>query len=137
MAAPAKAKILDRKLEFEGWHRLETITLQHESFRHDGLAQPMKREMYYCGTCVVVLLYLPETDQILLNEQFRIGAYMAGDSNPWLLECCAGMVDKGEEAEDAVRREALEETGCHILDLEFAGKAYPSPGGTDETYMLY
>lgn len=133
----SKTKIISRKVEFEGWHTLETIVVQPASLRHDGQAEPMKREMYYCGVCAVVLLYLPETDQILLNEQFRIGAFIAGDKNPWLLECAAGMVDDGETPEDAARREAVEETGCHVLDLEFIAKCYPSPGGTDETHMLY
>lgn len=137
MTSAAKTKIISRQTEFEGWHRLETVTVQHPSLKHGGMAEPMKREMYYCGTCVVVLLYQPETDQILLNEQFRIGAFMAGDPNPWLYECCAGMVDEGEKPEDTVRREALEETGAEILDLEFVGKAYTSPGGSDEIYMLY
>lgn len=137
MSRVQKTKILSRTLEFDGWHRLETIVIQPASLRHDGQTEPMKREMYYCGICAVALLYLPETDQLLLNEQFRVGAFIAGDPNPWLYECCAGMVDAGETPEEAVRREALEETGCHILDLEFIGKAYPSPGGTDETYMLY
>jgi ADP-ribose pyrophosphatase len=137
MTSPPKTKIISRKVEFEGWHKLETVVLQHASLRHDGQVEPMKREMYYCGTCVVTLLYLPETDQILLNEQFRIGAFMAGEPNPWLYECCAGMVDEGEEPEDAARREAIEETGSQILDLEFIGKVYTSPGGSDEKYMLY
>ncbi len=137
MTGASKAKIISRKIEFDGWHRLETLVVQPASLRHDGQAEPMQREMYFCGMCVVVLLYLPETDQILLNEQFRVGPFVAGDPNPWLLECCAGMVDEGEGPEEAVRREAIEETGCHILDLEFIAKAYPSPGGTDETQMLY
>ena len=97
----------------------------------------MRREVYYCGEVAVALLYIPETDQILLNEQFRVGSFMAGEENPWLIECCAGMIDDGEDAETAVRREAIEETGCKILDLEFIGKAYPSPGGSNEVFYLY
>jgi len=138
MPAVPKTKIISRKVEFEGWHKLETVVVQPASLRHAGLAEPMKREVYCSGTCAVALLYLPETDQILLNQQFRVGVFMAeGNNDPWLYECCAGMVDEGEDAETAVRREAVEETGCKILDLEFIGKTYPSPGGTDEIHMLY
>ncbi len=97
MTGAPKTKIISRKVEFEGWHRLETVVVQHASLLHSGQAEPIKRELYYSGTCIVVLLYQPETDQILLNEQFRIGAYMGGEANPWLYECCAGMVDEGEE----------------------------------------
>lgn len=134
---PAKTKIISRKLEFVGWHTLETLVVQPLSLRHEGRAASMSREIYYCGTVAVILLYLPETDQVVLNEQFRVGAFVADDENPWLYECCAGMVDDGENPEDAARREALEETGCHVLDMEFIGKAYPSPGGSDEVCMLY
>ena len=137
MTGAPKAKVISRKVEFEGWHRLETLVIEHASLKDNGPPQTMSREMYYCGTCVLVLLYEPETDKILLNEQFRIGAFMAGEPNPWLYECCAGMVDEGEGPEEAVCREAIEETGSEILDLEFIGRAYPSPGGTDETHMLY
>ena len=137
MTTPPKAKIISRKVEFKGWHSLESIVVQHQSLKNGGWTAPLSREMYYCGTAVVALLYLPETDQILLNEQFRVGAFMAGDDNPWLMECCAGMIDGGEDPESAVRREALEETGCGILDLEFIGKTYPSPGGSDESHLLY
>jgi ADP-ribose pyrophosphatase len=138
MTTAPKTKILSRTVEFEGWHKLETLVVQHASLRHEGTAfEPITREIFICGTCAIVLLYQPETDEVLLNEQFRIGAFIAGEPNPWLYECCAGMIEEGEQPEEAVRREAVEETGCQILDLEFIGKAYPSPGGTDEKYMMY
>ncbi|MBI3441239.1 MAG: NUDIX hydrolase [Proteobacteria bacterium] len=137
MTSVPPAKIISRKLEFRGWHALETIVIQPKSLKHDGLCEPMSREIYYCRTCVVVLLYLPETDQILLNQQFRLGAFIAGDNSPWLMECCAGLIDAEEEAEEAVHREAMEETGCEILDLEYIGKAYPSPGGSNECFQMY
>ncbi len=137
MTNTSKANILSRKLEFDGWHKLETIVVQTDSLRHDGKAEPMQRELFRCHVCSVALLYQPETDQILFNEQFRGGAFMAGDANPWLIECCAGLVDAGETPEEAVRREAVEETGCNILDLEFIGKSYSSPGASDEVHMLY
>ncbi len=137
MADPLKAKIISRKVEFKGWRSLETIVLQPKSLRSAGWTEPMQREIYYCGKVVVGLLYLPETDQILLNEQFRVGVLMSGDDHPWLYECCAGMVDEGEEPETALKREALEETGSEILEMEFIGKAYSSPGSSDESFLLY
>lgn len=136
MTAP-KTKIISRTLEFDGWHKLETVVVQHASLRHAGDFAPIKREVFICGPAVITLLYQPETDEVLLNEQFRIGAFMAGEANPWLYECCAGMIDEGETPEEAAHREAFEETGCKLLDLEFIGRAYPSPGGTDEMCTMY
>jgi len=137
MTDNSKTKIISRKVEFKGWHTLETIVVQTPSLRPGGMAKTISREMYHIGTVAVVLLYLPETDHILLNQEFRMGAFISGDDNPCLMECCAGIIGKGEDPKVAVRREAAEETGCAILDLEFIGKAYPSPGGTNETFMLY
>ena len=137
MTNSPKTKILSRDVKFEGWHRLETVTVQPQSLKHNGLASPITREVYYCGMVIGTLLYLPETDEILLNEQFRIGAFMAGDPNPAIYETSAGGIDKEESPETAVRREALEETGCTVLDLEFIGKSYPSPGSSDEIFLLY
>jgi len=137
MTTASKTKIISRTVEFEGWHKVETVVIQHASLRHDKALEPIKREIFFCHPCVITLLYQPETDEILLNEQFRVGAFIAGEPNPWLYECCAGMIDEGEKPEDAAHREALEETGCKILDLEFIGKVYTSPGGTNEMYMMY
>lgn len=130
-------RIISRKIEFEGFHKLETIEMQHKSFRHEGWSTTISREVYHAGEVVVALLYRPETDEILLNEQFRVGAFVAGAENPCLLECCAGMIDEGEDVEAAARREAKEETGCDILALEPIGHVYPSPGGVNETFYMF
>lgn len=131
------ARIISRKMEFEGFHDLETVEMQHKSFRHDGWSGTISREIFHAGACAVVLLYKPESDEILMNEQFRVAAFIAGAENPYLYECCAGMVDEGETPEAAVRREAKEETGSDIIDLEYIGHVYPSPGGVNETFHLY
>lgn len=133
----SKIKVISRKVQFKGWHTLETMVVEPPSLKHEGMAEPLSREIYLYRPVAVVLLYLPETDQILLNQQFRIGAFVAGDESPWLMECCAGVLDEGEEPEAAARREAMEETGSIIRDLEFIGKAYPSPGSSNEVYFLY
>lgn len=138
MTTALQTKIISRTVEFEGWHKLETIVVEHASLKHEGTSlAPITREVFICGPAVMALLYQPETDEVLLNEQFRIGPFIAGEPNPWILECCAGMIDEGEAPEEALRRETLEETGCEILDLEFICKTYPSPGGTDEMCLMY
>lgn len=131
------AKVISRKVEFDGWHSLETIVLQHKSRVKDGYAAPMQREVFFVGPVVVGLLYLAKTDQILFNEQFRMGAWASNDPQPWLLECCAGLMDDDETAENALHREALEETGCTLSDIEFIAKVYPSAGAVAETQFLY
>jgi ADP-ribose pyrophosphatase len=135
--AQAPAKILSRKTLFEAYHRLEMIRVQPRSLRHDGWADPMDREVFFGKSIAVVLLYKPETDELLLNQQFRLGAMLAGLEDPFMYECAAGAVDAGETPEEAARREALEETGCEVLDIEFFGKSYSSPGCMAEEFHLY
>ncbi|MDY0010093.1 MAG: NUDIX domain-containing protein [Bdellovibrionales bacterium] len=130
-------KIIDRKVEFDGYHRVETITCQPKSLRHEGFAPPMTREVMYCNKIAAVLLYAPETDKIMLNQQFRLGALMAGCEQPFLFEAAAGGLDEGETPEDAARREAREETGAEITDIEFVSKAYTSAGCLAEEFHLF
>jgi ADP-ribose pyrophosphatase len=131
------AKILERKMLFDGYHKLEMFRVQPRSLKNGGWAAEMEREVFFGKSIAVVLLYIPETDEILLNQQFRLGAMMAGVENPFLFECAAGAIDEGETPEAAARREAFEETGCDVLDLEFIGKSYSSPGCMAEEFFLY
>lgn len=131
------AKILSRKVEFVGWHRLETVVAIPKSLKHDGEAPPVEREIFSGKKIVSVLLYSPETDEMLLNQQFRMGAFMAGAADPFLLECCAGGVDDGEDFEAAARREALEETGSAIMEMKYIGNCFTSPGCMAEEFHLY
>jgi ADP-ribose pyrophosphatase len=71
-------------------------------------------------------------DQIVLVEQFRIGALGVLD-DPWLLEPVAGIIDQGETPVEVARREAIEEAGLELLDLIPACTYFVSPGGTSET----
>ena len=48
-----------------------------------------------------------------------------------------GMVDANETPEQAARREAIEETGCNITDIQPIANYYSSPGGTSEQIFLF
>lgn len=130
-------KIISREMIFDGYHKLEMFRVQPRSLSHDGWADEMEREIFYGKDIAVVLLYIPETDEILLNQQFRLGAQLAGVEDPFLMECAAGAVDEGETPEEAAKREAHEETGCEIIDLEYIGNSYSSPGCMAEKFYLY
>lgn len=133
----AAAEITSRKVEFDGYHRLETVTCKPRSLKHDGFATEMSREIFFCKKIAAVLLYVPETDEILMNQQFRLGAMLAGAEDPFLFEVAAGAVDDGESIEAAARREALEETGSEVLEIEYINKCYTSAGCLAEEFHLY
>jgi len=131
------AKIISRKVEFQGWHRLESITVQPRSLKHEGYAKAISREVFYGGMAAFCLPYLPESDEILLSQQFRLGPYLAGKDDPFLYECCGGVAGKDETPVEAMKREALEETGCIVTDFEFIAKTYATPACSDEVFMIY
>ena len=131
------ARITTRKRVFEGFHTLDIVKAEPRSLKFEGFAPEMEREIFSCGGYAMVVLYVPETDEILLNEQFRLGAFIADPDNAFLLECAAGMLDDGESAADAARRETLEETGCEVLDLISVGSFFTSPGCIDELAHVF
>ncbi|MCE4624628.1 MAG: NUDIX hydrolase [Desulfurococcales archaeon] len=68
---------------------------------------------------------------ILLERQYRpvIGEY--------IVEAPAGVVDPGEEPEEAARRELEEETGYRARKLVPVGRGYTAPGYSTEMLYLY
>ncbi|MBM3566506.1 MAG: NUDIX domain-containing protein, partial [Alphaproteobacteria bacterium] len=57
--------------------------------------------------------------------------------SPWLMEAVAGIIEPGENPETVVRREAMEEAGCEVLDLVHACDYLVTPGGSSESMVLY
>jgi ADP-ribose pyrophosphatase len=53
-----------------------------------------------------------------------------------MIEGPAGMLD-GDEPEEAIRREAMEETGYRIRDVRFLFKAFMSPGAVTEVLHFF
>lgn len=130
-------KILEHDTAYQGFFRIDRYRLQHTLFE-GGWSETVTREVFERGHAVAVLPYDPARDQVLLVEQFRIGALAAdAPGGPWLLELVAGIIEDGEAPEAVARREALEEAGCELGELEFVCDYLVSPGGTSERTCLY
>lgn len=119
---------------FRGHFAVDRYHLRHR--RYDGAWTPqVSREVFQRGHAVVLLPVDRATGDVVLVEQFRPGAWAAGDPSPWLLEAVAGGIGGDEDAVSAGRRELREETG-----LEAAGPlrpvlhCYASPGGCSERF---
>ena len=65
------------------------------------------------GQAVGIALYDPDRDTVVLIEQFRLPALLAGAS-PWQIEVAAGLIDADETPEMVAVRETREETGLAI-----------------------
>lgn len=128
--------LIDRRIEFQGFFRLDTLHLEHR--RYDGQwSGVMRREVFVRSPAVALLPYDPSADRVVLIEQFRAGAYVAGGPS-WLVEIVAGIVeDENETLEDLVRREAQEEAGLTVGGLEKICTYLPSPGACSEIITLF
>ncbi len=115
----------------QGFFALDLADLRHRRF--DGTLSPeLHREGFVMADAVTVLPYDACADLVLLVEQFRLGPWLRGDPQPWMLEPIAGYIDAGESPEDAARREAREEAGLDLGALHRIGGYYPSPGAVSE-----
>ena len=127
--------ILDKEIAYSGFFRVEKYRLQHTLFGGDWSAE-IGRELFARGSCVAVLLYDPDTDQVVLIEQFRAGAILQPD-RAWLIEIVAGAIEEGETAVQVAYRESREEAGCEIKDLQLISEFYTTPGGSSERISLF
>lgn len=129
------------KIEFQGFFKVKSLFFKHSLYQ-GGCSPEIKRELFCRGEAVVVLLYDSSLKQVVLVEQCRPGALQHAQElnqpdQAWLLEPVAGMIDFGETAIDAGRRESREEAGIDVSELEYVCQFYPSPGGCDEILHLY
>ena len=128
-------EILNTDTVYRGFFQMLKYRLRHRLFA-GGWSEPLSRELFERGHAVVVLPYDPQCDQIVVLEQFRIGA-LQEKNGPWLLEFVAGMVEKGESIEQVAMREAEEEAGLQLLDMEKIAHCLVSPGGTSEALDIF
>jgi ADP-ribose pyrophosphatase len=80
---------------------------------------------------VVAILPVLDDGRIVMVRQYREAVGKA------LLEIPAGGVDEGETAEQAARREMIEETGYRVGRLEAVCSFYSSPGFCTELMHLF
>ncbi|MDP1630465.1 MAG: NUDIX hydrolase [Caulobacter sp.] len=87
------------------------------------------------GRAAAVLPYNPRTRMALLVTMPRAALRFAGGED--VVEVPAGLVDAGETAADAARRELSEETGLAVTTLEPAGAILTMPGVSTERIDLF
>jgi ADP-ribose pyrophosphatase len=128
-------EILSKDIVYQGFFRVEKYRLKHTLFG-GGWSAEITRELFVRGSCVAVLLYDADTDQVILIEQFRAGAILNPDK-AWLVEIVAGAIEAGEIAEEVAYRESWEEAGCEIQQLMVINEFYTTPGGSSEWITLF
>jgi len=128
-------RLLEDETAYQGHFRIRRVKLQYRAF-DGGWVEPQVREIFERGDAVGVLPYDPASDRLVLGAQFRPGA-MRGSDSPWMLELVAGIVEPGEDDANVVHREAMEEAGCELSDLEPIATVLPSAGACNEQVRLF
>src|SRR5689334_8967150 len=116
------------------WGTLRRTEL--ELRRADGSWSTQARETYDRGNGATILLHDEERDTVLLVRQFRYPAYVNGHPDGYLLEAPAGLLDD-EDALTGIRREAEEETGVRVREVEQLFELYMSPGSVTERIAFF
>ncbi len=128
-------ELIESTHQSTGFIKVDRHTIRHASYQ-GGWCPTVHRERLE-GLCAVqVLMYDPQTDELVMVEQFRVGT-MGQLDEPWILEPVGGFKDVHEAPEQVARREALEEADCELLELLHIGDFFVSPGLSTERIHLY
>jgi ADP-ribose pyrophosphatase len=116
--------------------RIDTIRFRHRLFSGEWSAE-RNYDVLRRGGAVAIALYDPDCDNVVLVEQFRLPALLAG-SSPWQLEAAAGLINTDETPEEVALRETREETGLTVIGEPIRIQRYlSSAGNSDETIVLF
>src|SRR4051812_38749065 len=130
----AHVRVLDSAVLCDDWSELRRTEL--EVRRADGTWSRQTRETYDRGNGAAILLYEPDQGTVLLVRQFRYPAFVNGHPDGMLLEVPAGLLD-GDDPEAAIRREAEEETGVRVGDVQRVFELFMSPGSVTERLAFF
>ena len=129
------AIIVSQQRAWTGRFALDLIAFRHRRF--DGtMSEPRTWELWRRGRAVGLVPYDPVTDSVVLIEQFRLPALVAG-IEPVLVELPAGLIEDGEDPEPAMHRELQEEMRMQADHLQHIGAFLLSAGSSDELLDLY
>jgi nudix-type nucleoside diphosphatase (YffH/AdpP family) len=130
----ARVRIRDVELLSSDWYVLRKTTFD---YRHaDGHWSREQRETYDRGDGATLLLYNEHRRTVLLTRQFRLPAYVNGHPDGMLLETAAGLLDD-DDPETAIRREAAEETGHQVGEVQRVFDVFMSPGSVTERLHFF
>jgi nudix-type nucleoside diphosphatase (YffH/AdpP family) len=141
MSRVRKAEVHGIAHKFEGFFKVDEVDVSHLTLK--GQMDRQKRLVFERGDSVAVLLYNTDTDDVVMVNQFKVPALIgrrrdnSKTQDGWITEAIAGMIDDGETPEQAVIREAFEETGYKVHKLLPICTFFSSPGGTSERIFLY
>jgi len=128
-------EIIEQRTLWQGYFKMVKYFFRHSLYA-GGKSDIIEREMFERGHAVAVIPYDPVTDEVVLIEQIRVGAF-SHQVSPWLIEVVAGIIEQGEISDDVARRELFEESGLMAQSMDKVMTFLTSPGATSEQIDLY
>jgi len=129
-----KIRNIEKTLLSNNWYTLNKYSFEYLS--NQGVWQKQQREAYDRGNGSTILLYNKTKSTVILTRQFRLPTYINGNSDGLLIETCAGLLDQ-HNAEDCIKKEAEEETGFRLSNVQKIFEAYMSPGSVTEILHFF
>ncbi|WP_273277332.1 GDP-mannose pyrophosphatase NudK [Maribacter polysiphoniae] len=129
-----RVKNIKTELLSDNWYILKKITFDYE--KEDGTWETQMREVYDRGNGAAILLYNSKKGTVVLTRQFRMATYVNGNTDGMLVEVCAGLLD-GDNPVDCIKKEAEEETGYKIENVQKVFESFMSPGSVTEILHFF
>lgn len=130
----SRVKITSEEVLHQSWSKLSKYTYDYTL--PDGRVESHVRESYNRGNGMSALLYNPDRKTVLLIRQFRFPTYVNGNPTGFLIETCAGKLEK-EAPQDGIIREIEEETGHRVTKIRKVFESYMSPGSVTEIIHFF
>lgn len=119
-------EIKNIKQVYNGHFKIDLITLEGKN------NSIIYRECVMKRSAVAGVVYNTKTEKYIFVKQYRSGTGYD------ILEIPAGLLDiPGEETEECMKREVLEETGYKVDKIEFLNEHFTSPGYSNEKIHLF
>lgn len=100
---------------------------RYEMISRDGQLTEFEQLHNRKADAVVLIMHNPKKNKILLNREYRLAV------GEWVYNFPAGLIDEGENPEEAARRELWEETGLQLAQVEdVIGESYSAVGFSNE-----
>jgi GDP-mannose pyrophosphatase NudK len=128
-----KVRVLSEEVLSNSWGLVKKTTI--ELMRRNGEWQRQVRETYDRGDGAGILLYNRAQRTVILTRQFRFPVFAHGEPG-WLIEVVAGKLD-GDHPVTTAKKEAEEESGYRVHNVELVLAAYMSPGSVTEKLSLF
>lgn len=133
MTQPPQVEILDSQVLSDDWAVLTKYTIRYT--RADGTQQVLPRQVYDRGDGAVILPYDPARGTVLLGQQFRLVAHLAGQ-DAQMIEAAAGLLDKADPL-TRIKAETEEELGLRLRQVRQILELYMSPGSVSERLYFF